>query len=83
MRDGKEFDFFDRPSTRRMLWIALWGACAIVVLLQVFAAPEPHFGFDGFIGYTALFGFIACTALILIAKGLGFILKKPVDYYNE
>ncbi|MHC1790582.1 hypothetical protein [Solidesulfovibrio sp.] len=82
MSKPKEFDLFDRPKTRRLLWLALWGACAGVVALQFFASPEPHFGFDDFPGFSALFGFVACVALILIAKALGYLLKKPTDYYD-
>lgn len=83
MSKKKEFDFFDRPKTRRMLWVALWASCGLTVALQVIASPESHFGFDDFFGFNALFGFVSCAVLILVAKGLGFILKRNTDYYDD
>ncbi|MEM5787064.1 MAG: hypothetical protein AAGU11_07075 [Syntrophobacteraceae bacterium] len=76
-------DFFDKPSTKRALWILLWGACATTVALEFLAAPEAHFEFGRFMGFNALFGFVSCAVLILLAKGLGFFLKRREGYYDE
>jgi hypothetical protein len=83
MNKKKEFDLFDRPKTRRVLWWLLWGTCAATVLMEFFAKPEPHFPHSGFISFNALFGLISCVVLILVAKVLGFVLKKPTDYYDD
>lgn len=83
MSKRKEFDFFDKPKTKRGLWYLLWGCCVGVLALQFVASPKPHFGFDNFFGFNGLFGFVACVVLIVVAKGLGFILKKPTDYYDD
>ena len=32
---AKEFDWFDRPESRRFLWRLLWGACIVTVLLEI------------------------------------------------
>lgn len=82
-RKQKEFDWFDRPASRRLLWVLLWATCALTVLAQFVAQPEPHFGFDDFFGFNALFGFVSCAVLILLAKGIGLLLKKPTDYYDD
>ena len=50
--------------------------------MELFTHRHPHFGFDGFFGFYAILGFVACAALILIAKGIGFVLKKGEDYYD-
>jgi hypothetical protein len=51
--------------------------------MEFFAKPEPHFPHSGFISFNALFGLISCVVLILVAKILGFVLKKPTDYYDD
>ncbi len=33
--EKKEFDWFDRPKSRRFLWKLLWGACIVTVLLEI------------------------------------------------
>ncbi len=79
----KEPDFFERPDTRRWLWRLLWGSCGLTVALQFWEHPHPHFDFDSFFGFNAALGFVACAVLIIVAKGLGFLLKKPEDYYDR
>ncbi len=79
----KEFDWFDKPRNIARLWKLLWTACGLSVALGLFGQAQPHFGFDGVFGFFALLGFVSCAALILLAKGLGYLLKRPVDYYDR
>ncbi len=83
MAPRKEFDWFDRPESRKLLWRLLYGACGLTVLLELFLEIHPHFGFDGFIGFSALLGFASCAVLILFAKLVGVFLKRKVTYYGE
>lgn len=83
MQKKKEFDFFDKPKNRKLLWFLLWVTCGLTVVLEFVAHPVHHFGFADIFGFNALLGFAACALLILLAKLLGFFLKKPEDYYHE
>lgn len=83
MKEKKEFDLFDKPATRKWLWRLLWGACGLSVLLELFVHRHPHFKADAFFGFYAILGFVACTAMILLAKALGIFLKVPEDYYDD
>lgn len=83
MKEKKEFDYFDRPEVKRRLWILLFAVCALTIIPDLFTHRHPHFGFDGFIGFYALFGFIACAVLILLAKVIGRVLKVNEDYYDK
>lgn len=75
--------YFDLPATRKKLWIFLWGFCLMTLVLEFFVQREPHFAQENFFGFYALLGFAACLACILAAKGLGFFLKAPTDYYDD
>ena len=59
-----------RATTIRRLWIAF-----IVVLLATVL--------DGTFGFGAWFGFASCVVLIVFAKGLGALLKRPDTYYDD
>ena len=83
MPPRKEFDFFDRPKVRRALWISLYAVCGLSIIPDLFTHRHPHFGFDGFIGFYAVFGFTACAVLILLAKVIGKVLKVKEDYYDS
>ena len=65
----------------------LWGifiaslACSVVVELAIEA--HPHFAVERIFGGYAIYGFAACAALILVAKALGLLLKRPDTYYDD
>lgn len=82
MGQRREPDFFEKPQNIRRLWILLYAVCGLTVVAELFMRREPHFGFDRVFGFYALMGFISCAALILIAKALGYILKRKEDYYD-
>jgi hypothetical protein len=72
-----------RPDTIRKLWIGFIVVLALTVLADAFVSHDAHLGIDGSFGFAAWYGFLACTALILIAKLIGVFLKRPDDYYRK
>ncbi len=71
-----------RPATIRWLW---WGGSAVLlltVLAQWIWPIKGYFGVDGWPAFGAVFGFLCCVAMVLVAKGLGLILKRPEAYYD-
>ncbi len=81
MQPKKEFDWFDRPESIKKLWVLLWGLCALTVVLQFFTTPHGHFGWDNWYAFPAALGFVSCAVLIVVAKGLGLLLKRKTTYY--
>ena len=81
--------YFDRPETKKMLWILLWSACILSLLLDVFLHRHGHFGqegsnsIDGWFSFYAVLGFLSCLALIILSKVFGIFLKKNVNYYDD
>ena len=67
----------------RLVWRAFLAVLALTVLAEFAVALHPHFGVDGLPGFHAIYGFLACLAMILAAKALGVLLKRPDDYYKE
>ncbi len=53
------------------------------MLAELLVARDGHFAVERIFGWNALYGFLACAALILGAKGLGAFLKRPDDYYDD
>ena len=72
-----------RPSSIRLLWWVFAAVLAVCVLLQFLFPVKGYFGADGWFGFGGVFGFLACVAMVLVAKVLGFVLKRPVDYYDQ
>jgi len=72
-----------RPTTIRKLWWGFSIVLALTVAAQLFISIKGYFGVDGWFGFGAAYGFLACLAMVLIAKALGFVLKRPEDYYAD
>jgi hypothetical protein len=72
-----------RPGTIRWIWRISIVVLAITVLLQLVIKVKGYFGVDGWIGFGAAYGFLSCLAMVLVAKGLGFALKRDEDYYRR
>jgi hypothetical protein len=72
-----------RESTIKRLWIVFVLVLAVTVLLDLVIANHPYFGLDGTFGFSAWFGFASCVAMIVFAKVLGGVLKRPDTYYDS
>jgi hypothetical protein len=72
-----------RPGTVRVLWVVFGVILTALVLADLVVQHHPLFGLDGGFGFGAWYGFAACVALVLFAKMLGAILKRPDTYYND
>lgn len=83
MNDSDQNDhWLVRPATIRLLWWAFAAVLALTVLVQPFIGVKGYFGVDGWFGFGAAYGFLACLAMVLVAKGLGVVLKRPEDHYE-
>jgi hypothetical protein len=72
-----------RPSTIRLLWWIFAVVLAASVAAQLLFKVKGYFGVDGWLGFGALFGFLSCVAMVLVAKVLGWVLKRDEHFYAE
>jgi len=85
--------FFDEPRNVQRVLRAFYAFCVIVVfldplgmLLHALGLPElrhPERSWEGFPGFYAAYGFIACVILVLVAKRLRGVLMRDEDYYER
>lgn len=71
---------------RRVRWLAyfLFGFCAFLFLCDFFVdKSHAHFEWELWAGFYAVFGFVAFTLLVLVAKHIFRpLLKRDEDYYD-
>jgi len=79
----KEEHWLVRPDTIRLLWKVFIAVLVLTVLAQLVIGVKGYFGVDGWIGFGAAFGFLSCLIMVVVAKGLGFVLKRNENYYRE
>ena len=83
MTDRDESHWLTRPATIKKLWWIFSGILALTVLAQLVWYVKGYFTVDGWFGFGAVYGFVSCLIMVLVAKGLGFVVKRPNDYYAE
>lgn len=72
-----------RPSTRRRLAWAGAVLLALAVAAELLVHLHPVSGFDDWFGFNAAYGFLACVGMVLFARLLGLLVKRPDDYYDR
>lgn len=82
-QDRQKDHWLVRPTTIRLLWWVFSAVLAALVAAQLLIKVKGYFGVDGWFGFGAVFGFLSCVAMVLIAKLLGLVLKRPEDYYRD
>jgi len=83
MNDSQNQNWLVRPTTIKLLWRVFIAILALTVLAQLVIKVKGYFGVDDWFGFAAAFGFLSCVAMVLLAKVLGFVLKRDENYYND
>lgn len=79
--DEKKYWLDDPRSVTKIIW-ALCVICAALFFADAFYHKHSHFEAENFFGFYAIFGFIVCVALVLVAKWLRTFLMRDEDYYD-
>jgi len=82
MQNGRQY-WLDRKENVTTVYRTVWGIGALLLLAELFLHRHEDFGFAAWFAFYALFGFVACVTLVLTAKALRRILKRPEDYYER
>ena len=76
-----------RTYPKRLFWwiylLSLVLSLILHPLLLRSGKLHHHFSFQDLPQFFAVFGFIGCVLLILIAKGMGFFIVTDEDYYEK
>ena len=93
VNDDKQY-WLDKASSIRLIIIGLVVACvisfAVPTVLDIMASMDPHhhgeshryFDYESIYGFHAVFGFLAYAFIVLTAKMLRKVLKRPEEYYD-
>ena len=82
MNDQSE-DLLSQPKTIRRLWQFCIVVLALTVLAQLVFDIKGYFYIDGWFGFGAAYGFLCCLLMVLLAKLLGSLVKRPENYYQD
>ena len=72
-----------RPQTIRQLWRVFALILAATVVAGLFVHGHAYFWLDGTFAFNAWYGLTTCVAMIVVAKALAVVLKRPDSYYDD
>jgi len=75
--------WLDSPANVNKIVVALYIACALTIVADLFIHRHGHFWFENVFAFHAVFGFASYCTLIFCAKRLRQWLARPENYYNE
>lgn len=79
--DNKTY-LFDKPKNVKRVFIFFYSALVVLLIAEFFVHKHPHFAWEEWWGFYAVYGFVACV-LVLVAKYiLRPLVKRPEDYYD-
>ena len=79
--DEKRYLFDDPRNVNRLLY-GFYGVCVVLLGLDFFLHRHISHSWEGLAGFYALFGFVACVVLVLVAKEMRKVVMRDEDYYD-
>ena len=82
MENEKKY-LLDNPQNVKRLLYFLYGCCALLFILDFVIPRHTTHSWENLWGFYAIFGFVACVILVLVAKWMRIFLMRPEDYYDH
>lgn len=82
MNEDRKY-WLDEPRNVKKVYWSVFVICGLLFVADGFYHKHPHFEAEHWFGFYGIFGFVACVGLVLAAKVLRIILKRPEDYYDK
>lgn len=71
------------PGNLKRLLRWFYIACAVLLAADLVFHRHLIHPWEGLLGFYGIFGFVACTILVLVAKEMRRLLMRREDYYND
>ena len=81
MNDKKHL--FDNPRNVRLLVRTLVVCCVILFGLDFILHRHVEHPWESFPGFYAIYGFVACVILVMLARELRKLVMRDEDYYED
>ena len=83
MTDEQRKHWLLRTANIRRLWLGFAVLLTLLVLADLLLHGHPVFAIDGTFGFYSWYGLLTCAAMVLFAKLLGLLLKRPDTFYDD
>ena len=81
-KPGEKQHIFDKPENVTRLLRGFYAVCALLFVLDFILHRHIAHSWENLPAFYAIFGFIACVVLVLIATEMRKVLMRKEDYYD-
>lgn len=74
---------FDKPENVQRLLRGFYVICALLVVMDFVIHRHVDHPWERLPAFYAIYGFVSCVVLVLIAKEMRKVLMRPEDYYDH
>ena len=82
MAEKDKRHMFDNPRNVRRVVYALFAICAVTFAADFFVERYVDHPWEALFGFYAVYGFVACVVLVLVAKEMRKVLMRKEDHYD-
>jgi len=80
---NKIVEYFEKPNVSKAVRYIFYTSLVLLLISEFFVEKHVYFSWAAFPAFNAVFGFISCVVIIVVAKVLGKLwLQKREDYYD-
>ena len=79
--DEKQY-LFDKPRNVSRLLGGFYAICGLLFMLDFFIHRHVYHSWEELPAFYAIFGFIACVVLVLVAREMRKVVMREEDYYD-
>ena len=75
--------WFEKQENIDKILKAFYVICAILVITDFIVHRHIYHSWENIPAFYAIYGFVGCVVLVLIAKAMRKVLMKEEDYYDK
>lgn len=83
MSDNQPQGFFDKPENIKKMLKVFYVICVLLVVADFIVHRHIYHDWENIPAFYALYGFIGCVVLVVVAKEMRKYLMRKEDYYDE
>ncbi len=76
-------DFFDKPENISKILKVFYVICGLLVVADFIVHRHVYHTWENMPAFYAIYGFVGCVILVLVAKAMRKVLMKEEDYYDK
>ncbi|HCH23850.1 MAG TPA: hypothetical protein DE179_06085 [Oceanospirillaceae bacterium] len=81
--EQEQQDFFDKPENIGKMLKVFYALCVVLVVVDFVVHRHVYHSWENIPAFYAIYGFVGCVALVVVAKAMRKVLMKEEDYYDK